>query len=90
MAVLDSEIKNYLTGAASDGGVQTDPNAALGNYRSATEVVDAVLENLFDNVSDAERVAGDIEYRCYCIKNTNGSDSITAPKIWIETDTGFR
>lgn len=33
-------IRLYLTGAASDGGTQTDPNASLGNYRSATEVVE--------------------------------------------------
>jgi len=29
-------IRAYLTGAASDGGAQTDPNAALGNFRSST------------------------------------------------------
>ena len=28
----------YLTGAASDGGAQTNPAAALGNYRSSTEI----------------------------------------------------
>jgi hypothetical protein len=27
----------YLTGAGSDGGAQTDPAASLGNYRSSTE-----------------------------------------------------
>lgn len=88
MAVQSSDIKQYLTGASSDGGVQTDPDASLGNYRSSTEVVDAVANNLYDDVSDAERIAGDTEYRCYCIKNTNGSDSLLNPKIWIETDTG--
>lgn len=28
----------FLSGAASDGGVQADPNAALGNFRSSTRV----------------------------------------------------
>jgi len=28
----------YLTGAASDGGTQTNPDASLGNFRSSTEV----------------------------------------------------
>jgi hypothetical protein len=28
----------YLTGAASDGGAQSDPDLSLGNYRSSTEV----------------------------------------------------
>ncbi len=30
-------IREYLTGAASDGGVQTNPDASLGNYRSSSE-----------------------------------------------------
>lgn len=30
-------LRVYLTGAASDGAAQADPDAALGNYRSATE-----------------------------------------------------
>jgi len=32
-------IRMYLTGAGSDGGAQTDPDAALGDYRSSTLVV---------------------------------------------------
>jgi hypothetical protein len=88
MAVIASDIKHYLTGAGSDGGSQSDPNAALGNYRSSTEAVDNTSENVFDNVTDAERVAGDTEYRCYCIKNTNGADSLLNAVIWISIDTG--
>lgn len=30
-------LREYLTGAASDGGAQTDPDSSLGNYRSSTE-----------------------------------------------------
>lgn len=86
MSVSAADIKFYLTGAASDGGAQADPNASLGDYRSSIEIVNAVSENFFDNVLNAERVAGDIEYRCYCIKNTNGSDSLSNPKIWIDTN----
>lgn len=32
-------LRQYLTGAASDGGTQTSPDSALGNYRSSTEAV---------------------------------------------------
>jgi hypothetical protein len=88
LSVQSSDIKYYLTGAGADGDAQSDPNASLGNYRSSSEVVPAVLENMFDNVSDGERTAGDTEYRCYCLKNSNGSDSLLSPKIWIQTDTG--
>lgn len=88
MSVQASDIKRYLTGAVADDGSQVDPNSALGDYRSSTEVIDGVSENLFDNVSGVERIAGTIEYRCYCIKNTNVSDSLLNPKVWIETAPG--
>ena len=32
-------LREYLTGASSDGGVQTDPDASIGNYRSSTEAI---------------------------------------------------
>jgi hypothetical protein len=32
-------LREYLTGAGADGGVQADPNLSLGGYRSATEAV---------------------------------------------------
>lgn len=32
-------LRSYLTGAASDGGVQTNPSNSLGHYRSATEAI---------------------------------------------------
>lgn len=43
----------YLTGASSDGGTQTDPLAALGNYASSTEVISrvATISNAVANIS---------------------------------------
>ena len=70
MSVQDTDIKFYLTGAVSDGGVQTDPDLSLGGYRSASEIISGQLNNLFDNISSAEASAGDTNYRCVCVKNT--------------------
>jgi len=70
MSVASSDIKFYLTGASSDGGVQADPNASLGKYRSSSEITSGQLNNLFDNISSAEASAGDTNYRCICVKNT--------------------
>lgn len=87
MAVIQGDILVYLSGAGSDGGAQASPAASLGGYRSSTAVA-AGDNNLFDDVSGAEATAGDTEYRCFCVKNTNGSDTLTDVKIWISTDTG--
>ena len=37
VATLADALRWHLTGAGSDGGVQADPDAALGNYRSSSE-----------------------------------------------------
>lgn len=87
MAVSSSDIKFYLTGAGSDGGAQALGSASLGNYRSSTECV-ATVNGFFDAVSGAEATAGDTEYRCFCIKNTNATDSLYTAMVWISTDTG--
>ena len=46
-------LRDYLTGAASDGGAQTDPDASLGNYRSSTEAVsmDVTVTNAIANIT---------------------------------------
>lgn len=162
-------IRVYLTGAASDGGAQADPDASLGKYRSSTRLdslgvevsggpsnitvvfasadngtgdgtlttksadsmawtppggsegatvtiangetkqfpgsdddafvvvsrtsADALsgnatltlsdaFNNLWDNVADAERVAGDVEIRCICLKNEDSSQ-VTSLKAWL-------
>ena len=82
MSVQQSDIKFYLTGAGSDGGSQSDPNASLGGYRSSSEITSGQLNNLIDNVSSAEASSGDTEYRCICIKNT-ALESLYNVYTWI-------
>ena len=83
MAIIASDIKFYLSGGAGN----TDPNASLGGIISTTEITDDTLDNLFDNVSGAEHTAGDTEYRCFYVKNTNGTDTAYAVKLYIDTNT---
>jgi len=87
MAIVAGDLKYYLTGAASNGGAQADPNAALGNYRSSTQITDNVDNNLFDDVSGGEASAGDTEYRCVCIQNTHGSLELQNAKVYLADDT---
>ncbi len=39
-------------------------------------------------MSGDEAAAGDIEYRCFCIKNVHASLSLTSAKIYLQTTTG--
>jgi len=63
-------LRLYLTGAGSDGGTQTDPNAALGNYRAASEVegLSKTITSAIANIT-IDYVAG---------ANGTGTGSLTA------------
>lgn len=90
MAIADSDIVFRLTettGPSGDSNAQADPDASLGGFASTTAVdLTTTLNNLFDNISDAERVAGDVEYRAIWIANESTTDSLTTPRIWIESE----
>jgi hypothetical protein len=83
MTVVAGDMKWYLSG----GSGNTNPNASIGGAISTTQVTDNTVDNLFDDVSSAEALAGSVDYRCAYIKNTNGSSTLTDVKIWIDSNT---
>lgn len=85
MAVAASDIKFYLSGGASN----TLPSACLGGAMSTTTEVNGgtPLNNLFDDVSDVEAAAGDTEYRCFFVKNTHATDSLSSAAIYIASNS---
>lgn len=84
MPVANSDMKWLLSG---DSG-NSDPSFSLGGGRSATEVIfSPILNNLFDNVTVAQAIAGEIEYRCIYLQNDHATDDIDDVKIWIDTNT---
>lgn len=80
MPIISSEMKLMLSG----GSANTDPAASLGGAASATA---ASGSTLWDNVSGAEAAAGDTEYRCVYVKNTNGSLTALSTVIFIQANT---
>jgi hypothetical protein len=86
MSVIASEIEWRYSGGAAN----TDPNACLGGAISTAGgglVDDNVDNDLFDDVSAAETLAGDIEYRGIYIKNTNGTFALTDASIFCTVNT---
>jgi len=60
--------------------------AGHGGGIGAVEISSGVINNIFDDISDAERVAGDIDYRKIYVKNTN-ADTWAAVMLWISLFT---
>lgn len=51
-----------------------------------TEIPSGVLNNLFDNVSGKEAKDGDVEYRCFYVKNASTTDTLYDAVVYIETN----
>jgi hypothetical protein len=83
MAILNTDIQFRLSGGASNAV----PDASLGGVKSSVSIVDATIHNLFDVVSSAEALAGDVEYRCFYLHNAHATLTLQASKIWIQTNT---
>ncbi len=83
MPIASTDIDFHLSGGAAN----SDVDASLGGAISSTQITDATLNNLFDDVSSDESSAGDTEYRCIYVKNNHGSLTLQNAVIWIDTDT---
>lgn len=54
---------------------------------SRTVTVASDMNELFDDVTKAQALAGHTEYRCIYLKNTHGTDGIDGAGIWIKADS---
>jgi hypothetical protein len=83
MPITTTELEVHLSG----GGGNSDPNASLAGIISTTILVDATLNNLFDDVSGSESNAGDVEYRHVYVKNADPSLTAQTPRVYISQDS---
>ena len=69
----------------SGGSTNINPNESLGGDPSGTPVTDAILNNLFDDVSSDESEEGSEEYRCIYIFN-DGDTTVYDVQVYISED----
>ena len=90
MAIVAGDILYKLslkTGTAGNQGAQSDVNASLGKYISTTQITDATLNNLFDDVSGDENAASDVEYRCVFVHNAHATLTWQSVVVWMSAET---
>jgi len=81
--ISETDIQYRLSG----GAVNSNPNTSLGGAMSSVAVVSATTNNLFDNVSGSEVIVGDIEFRCFYVRNNNAGAILFSPVVWIVSNT---
>lgn len=83
MPFAKSDIGYFLSG----GTTNTDINLSIGNAISNTNIGTGLQNNLFPDVTPSQALAGLTRYRCFYVKNLNGTMMLQSPKIWIVTNT---
>lgn len=88
-AVFDSTVVsgngNYTVGSSS-GYIYV--SVVFANLPASTVqdsiTVDNAANKAFDNISAVESLSGDVEYRCFFIKNTSTTDIAYDVKVWVK------
>lgn len=86
MAIVAADIEFRLSLPAGTKGataVQADVNDSLGGVVASTQITDATINNLFDNVSGDDNAASDVEYRGYFVYNDHQTLDWISVKMWI-------
>lgn len=81
--IAATDVQFRLSGGAANANV----NASLGGAMSSTGIVDAIDNNLFDDVTGAESAAGDVEYRGVYIRNNDGTRPLVDVRLYISSPT---
>jgi len=81
VTIANGETKVF-PGSDTDKFVVVTRDSATALSGNATLTLSDVFNNLWDNVADAERTAGDVEIRCVCLKNHSSSE-IKSVKVWL-------
>lgn len=78
--------KLSVTSGAAGNTTAGTTAGSLGKYVSTTQVADASLNNLFDDVTSAENVAQQSEYRCVFVHNTHATLTLQNTVLWVVSE----
>lgn len=87
-AIIPSDILlKYATTAGSAGNSGTgSASGSLGKYISTTNIPDATVNAVFDDISGAENAASAVDYRCVFVHNSNGANALENTVVWLSAE----
>jgi hypothetical protein len=82
---------DYVIGSPAGYLYVTVTQASLPTSNKSDSVTVTTRSNeLFDNISATEALVGDVEYRCFYLKNCHATDTMTDVKVWVrQQPTGY-
>jgi hypothetical protein len=80
---LKTDIGYFLSGGTSN----TNVALSIGNGISNTSITSGLSNNLFADITPTQALSGIIKFKCFYVKNLNGTQMLQSPKIWIAANT---
>lgn len=78
---------NYSVSSATAGNTTAGtPASSLGGYLSTTAMPDAVLQNLFPDVTGDENANQHVDYKCVFVVNNHATLTWQRVVIWISSE----
>jgi hypothetical protein len=88
MAITATDILWKFSVAAAAGNTTAGTAAtSLGDQVSTTQITDATLNNLFDDISGAENAASEAEYRCIFVHNAHATLTLQNATVQVLSQT---
>jgi hypothetical protein len=88
IASTDILYKYSVTTGAAGNTVAGTAAGSLGKYISTTPVIDATLDNLFDDVTGDENAASAVDYKCLFIHNNHATLTLQRTVVWMAAEVG--
>ena len=87
MAITATDILFKFSVVAAAGNTTAGTaDTSLGDQISTTQITDATLNNLFDDVSGDENAASDVEYRCIFVHNAHATLTWQSVVVWLSAE----
>lgn len=86
IASTDLLFKLSINTGPGNSTAQSNVNDSIGGFMSSTQMADATINNLFDNISGDENAASTVDYRCIFIHNAHATLSGTNTVVWIAAE----
>lgn len=86
ITATDIQFRGSVTAAAGNTTVKGAAGTSLGDQITSDQLVDATLNNLFDDVTGDQNAASQVDYQCMFVYNAHGSLTWQSPVAWLSSE----
>lgn len=86
ITATDIQFRGSVTAAAGNTTVKGAAGTSLGDQITSDQLVDATLNNLFDDVTGDQNAASQVDYQCMFVYNAHGTLTWQTVVAWLSSE----